>query len=106
MIDFVNYQELSHVGLFFYKGFLPAQLAERCASHTFSLSMIDFVNYQELNHVGLFFYKASYNWLCFPLSYDSDGNRTRVTTVKGWCLNRLTTEPHFFLINENYNHLL
>ena len=25
---------------------------------------------------------------------DSDGNRTRVTTVKGWCLNRLTTEPH------------
>ena len=25
---------------------------------------------------------------------DSDGNRTRVTAVKGRCLNRLTTEPH------------
>ena len=24
---------------------------------------------------------------------DSDGNRTRVTAVKGRCLNRLTTEP-------------
>ena len=28
---------------------------------------------------------------------DSDGNRTRVTAVKGRCLNRLTTEPHLFL---------
>ncbi len=32
-----------------------------------------------------------------PLGYgaisDSDGNRTRVTAVKGRCLNRLTTEP-------------
>ena len=27
---------------------------------------------------------------------DSDGNRTRVTAVKGRCLNRLTTEPLFF----------
>ena len=27
---------------------------------------------------------------------DSDGNRTRVTAVKGRCLNRLTTEPHLF----------
>ena len=26
---------------------------------------------------------------------DSDGNRTRVTAVKGRCLNRLTTEPIF-----------
>ena len=26
---------------------------------------------------------------------DSDGNRTRVTAVKGRCLNRLTTEPYF-----------
>ena len=25
---------------------------------------------------------------------DSDGNRTRVTAVKGRCLNRLTTEPY------------
>ena len=35
-----------------------------------------------------------------PLGYraillnDSDGNRTRVTAVKGRCLNRLTTEPY------------
>ena len=32
-----------------------------------------------------------------PLGYgaisDSDGNRTRVTAVKGRCLDRLTTEP-------------
>ena len=37
-----------------------------------------------------------------PLGYgtiftDSDGNRTRVTAVKGRCLNRLTTEPDFNL---------
>ena len=38
-----------------------------------------------------------------PLGYgaallrsDSDGNRTRVTAVKGRCLNRLTTEPYNF----------
>ena len=28
------------------------------------------------------------------LNYDSDGNRTRVTAVKGRCLDRLTTEPN------------
>ncbi len=28
---------------------------------------------------------------------DSDGNRTRVTAVKGRCLNRLTTEPYYGL---------
>ena len=27
------------------------------------------------------------------LTYDSDGNRTRVTAVKRRCLDRLTTEP-------------
>ena len=27
---------------------------------------------------------------------DSNGNRTRVTAVKGRCLNRLTMEPHLF----------
>ena len=38
-----------------------------------------------------------------PLGYgakilnDSDGNRTRVTAVKGRCLNRLTTEPYVTL---------
>ena len=38
-----------------------------------------------------------------PLGYvaifnfnDSNGNRTRVTAVKGRCLNRLTMGPHFF----------
>ena len=35
---------------------------------------------------------------------DSDGNRTRVTAVKGRCLNRLTTEPYshsFSLLSGN-----
>ena len=32
---------------------------------------------------------------------DSDGNRTRVTAVKGRCLNRLTTEPYLFLISRS-----
>ena len=42
---------------------------------------------------------------------DSDGNRTRVTAVKGRCLNRLTTEPKSILSNcvttvtENYNSI-
>ena len=31
---------------------------------------------------------------------DSDGNRTRVTAVKGRCLNRLTTEPFSSYIKE------
>ena len=31
------------------------------------------------------------------MTADSDGNRTRVTAVKGRCLNRLTTEPDFKL---------
>ena len=30
---------------------------------------------------------------CFALANDSYGNRTRVTAVKGRCLNRLTMEP-------------
>ena len=29
---------------------------------------------------------------------DSDGNRTRVTAVKGRCLDRLTTEPYVFTL--------
>ena len=29
----------------------------------------------------------------FVIANDSDENRTRVTAVKGRCLNRLTTEP-------------
>ena len=39
-------------------------------------------------------------WLCRRIKFmqslasDSDGNRTRVTAVKGRCLDRLTTEPH------------
>ena len=35
-----------------------------------------------LGYVAIFYYLN-----------DSDGNRTRVTAVKGRCLNRLTTEP-------------
>ncbi len=31
---------------------------------------------------------------------DSDGNRTRVTAVKGRCLNRLTTEPYSIMKTE------
>ena len=31
--------------------------------------------------------------LGYVTKYDSDGNRTRVTAVKGRCLDRLTTEP-------------
>ena len=30
----------------------------------------------------------------YRFMYDSNGNRTRVTAVKGRCLNRLTTEPY------------
>src|SRR5699024_3161999 len=41
---------------------------------------------------------------------DSDGNRTRVTAVKGRCLNRLTTEPYFLAplsqCRELYYHTL
>ena len=39
-------------------------------------------------------------WLCRRIKFmqslasDSDGNRTRVTAVKGRCLDRLTTEPY------------
>ena len=31
--------------------------------------------------------------ILYLLTNDSNGNRTRVTAVKGRCLNRLTTEP-------------
>ena len=42
-------------------------------------------------------YYALLNFIiCWTISKnDSDGNRTRVTAVKGRCLNRLTTEPLF-----------
>ena len=30
------------------------------------------------------------------LDPDANGNRTRVTTVKGWCLDRLTMAPHIY----------
>ena len=42
----------------------------------------------QLSHIGI---SASYT------ANDSNGNRTRVTAVKGRCLNRLTKEPTFFL---------
>ena len=42
------------------------------------------------------------NWAKGPYSLifksDSDGNRTRVTAVKGRCLNRLTTEPKIYAV--------
>ena len=38
----------------------------------------------------------SLSWMKMkPAANDSDGNRTRVTAVKGRCLNLLTTEPRF-----------
>ena len=45
----------------------------------------------QLSHIGILL--CIYNWL---KPSDSDGNRTRVTAVKGRCLNRLTTEPKLF----------
>ena len=41
----------------------------------------------QLSHIGILY-------LSLTLS-DSYGNRTRVTAVKGRCLNRLTKEPYF-----------
>ena len=38
-------------------------------------------------------YGAIFNFKNLSVLSDSDGNRTRVTAVKGRCLNRLTTEP-------------
>ena len=38
-------------------------------------------------------YGAIYNCIVLPKANDSYGNRTRVTAVKGRCLNRLTKEP-------------
>ncbi len=40
------------------------------------------------------FYYISYICAVWHI-YDSNGNRTRVTAVKGRCLNRLTMEPVF-----------
>ena len=40
-----------------------------------------------LGYHAIFYYMLSFR------KSDSDGNRTRVTAVKGRCLNRLTTEP-------------
>ena len=36
------------------------------------------------------------NGFVFTLFGDPYGNRTHVTTVKGWCLNRLTKGPQAF----------
>ena len=43
----------------------------------------------QLSHIGIFT-SADYSQ---PKASDSNGNRTRVTAVKGRCLNRLTMEP-------------
>ena len=42
----------------------------------------------QLSHIGI---------LPNYLGNDSNGNRTRVTAVKGRCLNRLTMEPYIYL---------
>ena len=45
-----------------------------------------------MSHIGIFT-SADYSQ---PKASDSNGNRTRVTAVKGRCLNRLTMEPGSF----------
>ena len=45
-----------------------------------------------LGHGALCTKKSAYTCCLMDLS-DSNGNRTRVTAVKGRCLNRLTMEP-------------
>ena len=47
----------------------------------------------QLSHIGIFT-SADYSQ---PKASDSNGNRTRVTAVKGRCLNRLTMEPYLSL---------
>ena len=49
----------------------------------------------QLSHIGILL--CIYNWL---KPSDSDGNRTRVTAVKGRCLNRLTMEPQYLFSYE------
>ncbi len=39
-------------------------------------------------------YRTIFNYMQQIVKNDSNGNRTRVTAVKGRCLNRLTMEPH------------
>ena len=46
------------------------------------------------------------NGFAFNLSGDPYGNRTHVTTVKGWCLNRLTKGPRCFRIYKNVSAIL
>ena len=40
-------------------------------------------------------YRTIFNYMSLLGKNDSNGNRTRVTAVKGRCLNRLTMEPSF-----------
>ena len=44
------------------------------------------------------YYIITFYKKCKLFINDSDGNRTRVTAVKGRCLNRLTTEPYFSFV--------
>ena len=45
--------------------------------------------------ISYLYYKHKYHICQYEIyGNDSDGNRTRVTAVKGRCLNRLTTEPY------------
>ena len=75
-IDAVNLIELRHIGMMRCEQLICNQLA---------LPAIDAVNLIELRHI---------NMMCKTHSNDSTGNRTRVTAVKGRCLDRLTMEPH------------
>ena len=47
----------------------------------------------QLSHIGMSF---PAQLISQSEPNDSDGNRTRVTAVKGRCLNRLPTEPFSF----------
>ena len=56
-----------------YKGFLPLCMKDNIIKNLSSLS--------ELRSL-----------------HDANENRTRVTTVKGWCLNRLTMAPYYVIL--------
>ena len=45
------------------------------------------------------------NLFIFNSNGDSYGNRTRVTSVRGRCLNRLTNEPYLWILNDLADHI-
>ncbi len=52
-----------------------------------------------LGYVAIYILYSSKNFLIRQYQNDSYGNRTRVTAVKGRCLNRLTMEPNILPYN-------